>query len=154
MADIIHPRRKLKAGDVCETDDGRRVRLTGYRPGGYRPWIAHDLADGRCSDHNRDDLTLVERGGSPATDAALPWTGPRPLTVREQQIVVCRCLRDLTGNETGAELGISGQTVKNHVTHILRALGAKSMYGVCFRMGKQLGRIEARKEATTEDVAT
>lgn len=58
------------------------------------------------------------------------------LTDRHRQIIRCRCDEDLTNDETGFALGISGQTVKNHVSKMLIRLRCHSMHGVCTKWGR------------------
>jgi DNA-binding NarL/FixJ family response regulator len=54
------------------------------------------------------------------------------LSPREEQVLDLRCRAGLTNKEVAAALGISDQTVKNHVTHILRKYGAQGMDRVCW----------------------
>ncbi len=63
----------------------------------------------------------------------------RALSVRELQVMNCKCVKGMTNGETGNALGISEQTVKNHTTKILRKMGKESMTGACYTFGAETG---------------
>lgn len=59
------------------------------------------------------------------------------LTERQQEIVAARCDSGETVDECAYRLGIAQQTVKNHVSDIIRRLEVISFYQVCTLYGKQ-----------------
>lgn len=61
------------------------------------------------------------------------------LTRRQAEIVVLRCRQGMTNAQVAAALGLSPQTVKNHVTAVLRKLGAVGVDQVCYRAGYAAG---------------
>lgn len=44
------------------------------------------------------------------------------LTPRERQIVHCRCVRGMSYAQIGADIGMTGHTVKQHLSHIYSKL--------------------------------
>lgn len=58
-------------------------------------------------------------------------SGP-PLTERERAVLVCRCVDDLTLNDTAASLGIAQRVVEETQTRIFRLLGKRSIAGTCY----------------------
>jgi DNA-binding NarL/FixJ family response regulator len=62
-----------------------------------------------------------------------------PLTRRQRQVLHWRCAEGLTNDETAARMGISPQTVKNHVTAILERSDARSMNQACFAFERNEG---------------
>lgn len=68
--------------------------------------------------------------------APISWGADVGLSRREQQLV--ELLRErLTNKEIALRLGLSEQTVKNHVHHILRKLGARNRRGIVERCETQ-----------------
>jgi DNA-binding NarL/FixJ family response regulator len=68
----------------------------------------------------RGDAPVIERAASPSSDEAM-LTAPL-LTPRQEEVL--RLLLDGYANkEIGRMLGLSGETVKNHVSNILRSFG-------------------------------
>lgn len=65
------------------------------------------------------------------------------LTPRQQEIVLLRCREGLSGKETAKRLYLSPQTVKNHVTQILRRTGATAVDQLCYRVGYETGQLNA-----------
>src|SRR6202008_3360447 len=64
-----------------------------------------------------------------AEPSAAPWTSSFGLSRRQQQMV--ELLRDrLTNKEIALRLNLSEQTVKNHVHHILRKVGAPNRFSI------------------------
>jgi DNA-binding CsgD family transcriptional regulator len=63
------------------------------------------------------------------------------LTEREMDVLTLRCA-GRTFAQIGVRLGISAQTVKNHSAAILRAFGHRRLCGVCFELGREIGRKE------------
>ena len=57
------------------------------------------------------------------------------LTARQRQIVLLRCVDELTIPETAAQLGLTPSTVKNHATMIMRKTGHIAITGVCYELG-------------------
>jgi DNA-binding NarL/FixJ family response regulator len=75
------------------------------------------------------DFEGLERWIEPQTENALrPYSDPgepfQPLSGREME-VLAQLTHGLSNKEIATELGISHQTVKNHVTSILRKLGVE-----------------------------
>lgn len=69
-----------------------------------------------------------------------PRLGPHGLTLRHAELLRLRCVSGKTNAETAAALGISEQTVKNHVTTIFRRLGVVSSEQACYLLGLHDGR--------------
>lgn len=72
----------------------------------------------------------------------------KTITPRQREIMQLVCADGMSGQETGYVLGISGQTVKNHITPLLRLLGEGSMNRVCYRYGQ--GEFEGEPERCPE----
>jgi DNA-binding NarL/FixJ family response regulator len=75
------------------------------------------------------DLDGLQRWIDPQTENALrPYSDPgepfQPLSAREME-VLAQLTHGLSNKEIATGLGISHQTVKNHVTSILRKLGVE-----------------------------
>jgi len=92
--------------------------------------IVHEVAAGNyvVGEQTFDALSL-ERWISPQTESALrPYSDPgepfQPLSKREME-VLAQLTQGLSNKEIAGGLGISHQTVKNHVTAILRKLGVE-----------------------------
>lgn len=68
-----------------------------------------------------DWLTMRAEGDTSPLDVTEPF---HPLSKREMEVVTC-LTRGMSNKEIAANLGISHQTVKNHVTSILRKLGVE-----------------------------
>jgi DNA-binding NarL/FixJ family response regulator len=92
--------------------------------------IVHDVAGGNyvVGEETFDALAL-ERWIVPQTENALrPYSDPgepfQPLSKREME-VLGQLTHGMSNKEIASELGISHQTVKNHVTSILRKLGVE-----------------------------
>lgn len=78
----------------------------------------------------------------PRSDPRFRFVLPRivgigDLTARQRDVLDGRCLGGLTNAEIAYRLGISVQTVKNHVTDIRRRLDRPSMYQVCYEYGQE-----------------
>lgn len=63
---------------------------------------------------------------------ALSWGSDHGLSRREQQLVELLTER-LTNKEIAVRLNLAEQTVKNHVHHILRKVGARNRFGIVKR---------------------
>lgn len=59
------------------------------------------------------------------------------LTPRQRETLLLKCRDGLTNAETAQRLGISAQTVKNHVSHILKAHEAASTAEICWALAKE-----------------
>jgi DNA-binding NarL/FixJ family response regulator len=75
------------------------------------------------------DLPELERWMEPeAEEIRRPYAGPdetfQPLSGREMEVLM-HLTQGMSNKEIATELGISHQTVKNHVTSILRKLGVE-----------------------------
>jgi DNA-binding NarL/FixJ family response regulator len=71
----------------------------------------------------------IASGPLPAGESAVPTNEPAsgvaPLTTRERQILELLA-RGLQNREIGAQLGISGVTVKNHLYRVFEKLGTRT----------------------------
>jgi DNA-binding NarL/FixJ family response regulator len=92
--------------------------------------IVHEVAVGNfVIDEQTFDKFSIEKWIAPHTESALrPYSDPgepfQPLSKREME-VLGQLTHGLSNKEIAAGLGISHQTVKNHVTAILRKLGVE-----------------------------
>ncbi len=82
----------------------------------------HSVVDGRPLDESElaEYLGLKDK---PVTKASDPYGEPlQPLSLREMEVLAC-VTQGMSNKGIAKALGISQQTVKNHVTSILRKLG-------------------------------
>jgi DNA-binding NarL/FixJ family response regulator len=82
----------------------------------------HSVVDGRPLDESElaEYLGLQDK---PVTKASDPYGEPlQPLSLREMEVLAC-VTQGMSNKGIAKALGISQQTVKNHVTSILRKLG-------------------------------
>jgi len=82
----------------------------------------HSVVDGRPLDESElaEYLGLNDK---PVTKASDPYGEPlQPLSLREMEVLAC-VTQGMSNKGIAKALGISQQTVKNHVTSILRKLG-------------------------------
>lgn len=108
------PRRLTISVGVVRTREGRGVELV---------HLAADVSRGRRAESFV--RRLAHRSGPEPPAPQTPHSAPA-LSTRE--LTVLRLLaRDETLEEIAATLGVSYATVRNHVQHILRKLGAHSM---------------------------
>lgn len=90
--------------------------------------VIRHVAAGRSVVDGRplDESELAEYLGlqdKPVTKASDPYGGPlQPLSLREMEVLAC-VTQGMSNKGIAKALGISQQTVKNHVTSILRKLG-------------------------------
>jgi DNA-binding CsgD family transcriptional regulator len=61
--------------------------------------------------------------------------GSKPLTVRERDVLLCRCADELETTDVGAKLGIRPDTVKKLSANAYYKLGVRTIAGACFRRG-------------------
>jgi DNA-binding CsgD family transcriptional regulator len=86
------------------------------------------------------------------------------LSVREREIAF-HVARELTSMEIAAELGVTEQTVKFHLTNMFRALGVRSRVGLALvafegaqrgerrRLEARVSELEREREAAIEELA-
>ena len=86
----------------------------------------------------RDDVRLPDDPTFPDKWAAL--------TQRQRETMRCRAL-GLTQRECAEKLGLSEQTVKNHITRVLRVFGQGAVVG---RISYLLGRYESVLDGSAE----
>lgn len=79
------------------------------------------------------------------------WLDPDTLclTKREKEVLGCRC-NGYTNIETGEQLCITEQTVKNHITNMLRKSGHGTVDGACFSFGKYTCTLEIQEAIRAE----
>lgn len=71
------------------------------------------------------------------------------LTKREKDVLGWRC-NGYTNIETGKELFITEQTVKNHITNMLRKSGHGTVDGACFSFGRFTCTMEIQEAIRAE----
>ncbi len=118
---------------LCESGERKLLSLTSLiavLPAGGAPVLIHifdedPLSDGSAEGARGGSLGqgVDIRPGRPATEAAA--AGSSPLTARETEVLRLVALGRGT-EEIADDLAISPHTVRNHVRHLRRRLGAKS----------------------------
>ena len=82
------------------------------------------VVDEQVFDLNGLELWLQEKMGETSRPYSDPGEPFHPLSAREMEVLSC-VTQGMSNKEIAAMLGISHQTVKNHVTAILRKLGVE-----------------------------
>ncbi len=82
------------------------------------------VVDDQIFDLNGLELWLQEKMGETSRPYSDPGEPFHPLSAREMEVLSC-VTQGMSNKEIAAMLGISHQTVKNHVTAILRKLGVE-----------------------------
>ena len=115
--------------------------------------MVDQIADGQVAVVETDGVDVVVRAG-PSHVTGRPHGGP--LTERRLEIVQL-IAEGLNNQEIGRTLGISDQTVKNHITDILRIIKSTSRaqaVAYCLHRGWIRFRDEEDMDATARAVAT
>lgn len=66
------------------------------------------------------------------------------LTPRQRETMLAKCRDGLTNAETGQRMRISHQTIKNHVSQVLKAHGVASTAEICWELSRE--ELAAQKE--------
>jgi DNA-binding NarL/FixJ family response regulator len=62
---------------------------------------------------------------------------------RQLEVIALKCA-GLTNRDVGDRLGISAQTVKNHISLVFQRSGESSMCKICFDYGVRRGKSERK----------
>ena len=65
-----------------------------------------------------------------------PRLGPYGLTMRQLEVLRLKCQHGKTGDELGFALGITGSTMRNHLTTIYRRMGVLAGEQACYLLGR------------------
>lgn len=63
------------------------------------------------------------------------------LSAPERRVLTMRCC-GFSNDASADRLYLATNTVKNHVTTIIKKFGGKRMAGICFELGRDIGRKE------------
>lgn len=124
---------------VLGTSDATEVQLTLLTPEGRRVLVEITSAAVRDGDRVVGVFGLARPLGEPAEQARTD--GPRPMLTSRQLEVLRLLAAGRTTNEIAATLGLSIETVRNHIRHVLRELGVHSRLQAVVR-GVELGILE------------